>query len=154
MSKHAKLILVASVCASLAPFAARAADNNGGSGRQPANAAIGSLAVNMGHALCNVAINSNGSIATTGAGSFVNPAQTLRVGVGTYQVAFRGPCGNVQAQNGWFRHVQPDTLTFGVLPLLVCTTADRAGNPSALFIRCYSQTGVAVDTSFMLSVSR
>ena len=79
-------------------------------------------------------------VATTLAGSFIDPATTLKapdgVKVGTYQVGFKGPCGNVQIQNGWFRIVQPDTLTFGTLPARSCTVADRFNVHNAIWIQC------------------
>jgi hypothetical protein len=60
----------------------------------------------------------------------------------------------VQIANGWFRVIQPDTLTIGSLPARSCVVADRLGVPSALFIQCFNNTGVLVDTSFTVSVSR
>jgi hypothetical protein len=104
--------------------------------------------------LCTAAINSNGSIATRLVGSFINPGTTFRISLGTYQVGFNGPCSNVQIANGWFRVIQPDTLTIGSLPARSCVVADRFGVPSGLFIQCFSNTGALVDTSFTVFVSR
>jgi hypothetical protein len=141
------------LAAGLVPAASLAQDTNGG-GFSPNNAIAGSLAPNQGHFLCTAAINSNGTIATRLVGSFINPGTTARLSLGTYQVGFNGPCANVQIANGWFRVIQPDTLTTGTLPARSCTVADRAGVPSALFIQCFSNTGALVDTSFTVSVSR
>ena len=59
-----------------------------------------------------------------------------------------------RSTNGWFRIVQPDTLTGGVLGPHYCTVADRDGNPAGVFIECFNNAGVDTDTSFTLSVSR
>jgi hypothetical protein len=113
-----------------------------------------------GHFVCTAAINSDGSIATdlTGQNSHIDPATTLKgpdsVPNGTYQVGFKAPCGNVQIANGWFRVVQPDTLTIGTLPPRYCYVADRFGVPNALWIQCFNSGGVLKDTSFTVSVSR
>jgi hypothetical protein len=141
------------LAAGLLPGAALAQDTNNG-GLKPADTAVGSLAPNQGHFLCTAAINSNGSIATRLVGSFINPGTTFRLSLGTYHVGFNGPCSNVQIANGWFRVIQPDTLTIFTLPARSCTVADRSGVPSALFIQCFSNTGALVDTSFTVSVSR
>jgi hypothetical protein len=100
------------------------------------------------------AINSDGTIATTLAGSFINPATTSRLSLGEYQVGFKGPCGNVQSINGWFRIAQPDTLTGGATGSRYCTVADRVGNAAGVFIECFNGAGAFADTSFTLSVSR
>jgi hypothetical protein len=149
-----KALLALSLCTGLIPGAALAADNNGAGGAATLNATVGSLAVNGGRFICTAAINSDGTIATTLAGSFIDATRTFKVGTGDYQVAFKGPCGNVQIQNGWFRVVQRDTLTTGVLPDGTCIVADRAGVPSAVFIRCFNTAGVQANTSFTVSVSR
>jgi hypothetical protein len=59
-------------------------------------------------------------------------ATTLRLSLGTYQIAFKGPCGIIQIKNGWFRVIEPGTLTFGTLPARGCTVADCNGVPDAL----------------------
>jgi len=151
MFRRKNALLSVAMCAAVVPGAALAGDNNGG----PApNAPVGSLALNAGRILCTAAINSNGTIATTLAGSFINPATTSRFGLGLYQVGFKGPCSNVQAVNGWFRIVQRDTLTTGSLGAGSCAVADRSGNPAGVFVNCFNGTGGAADTSFTLSVSR
>ena len=85
------------------------------------------------------------------AATFKLPGQT-----GRYQVGFKAPCPNVQIANGWFRLVQPDTLTGGVMAARFCYVANRdpPGPPSALFIECFNAAGVDADTSFTVSVSR
>jgi hypothetical protein len=118
---------------------------------------VGSLAPNEGHILCTAAINSNGTIATHlfgGTFDYIDAPRTFRLSTGRYQVGFKGPCPNVQIANGWFRIVQPDTLTGGVLGPRYCTVANRDGVPSALFIECFNNAGADTDTSFTVSVSR
>jgi hypothetical protein len=157
MLRNTSVFLALSLAAGLVPGLALA-QQNGPGGPVPANTVVGSLAVNGGRILCTAAINSNGTIATTLAGSFIDTATTLKapdgVKVGTYQVGFKGPCGNVQIANGWFRLVQPDTLTFGTLPARSCTVADRFNVHNAVWIQCFDHHGNLVDTSFTLSVSR
>jgi hypothetical protein len=154
MIRSRNTLLALSLCAGLVPGAALAADNiNGGNaGPVPLSLGIGTAAVNAGRILCTAAINANGTIATTLAGSFINSA--ARFGPGLYGVAFRGPCGNVQSINGWFRIVEPDTLTTGSTGARYCTVADLAGNPAGVFIECFNSAGGFADTSFTLSVSR
>jgi hypothetical protein len=147
-----------SLCAGLIPGVALAGPNEE-TGPAPKNATAGSLAPNHGHVLCSAAINSDGSIATALAGSYIDHTKTFRLTTGQYQVGFNGPCGNVQAVNGWFHIVQVDRLTAGFPAPAVCTTADRAGVPSAVFVRCFCASPSppfvgACDTSFELSVSR
>jgi hypothetical protein len=121
---------------------------------------VGSLTPNQAHLLCSAAINSNGTVAThlfggTGAPfDSIDAPRTFRILPGRYQVGFKAPCPNVQIANGWFRLVQPDTLTGGVLGARYCTVADRDGVPSALFIECFNAAGVDTNTSFTVSVSR
>jgi hypothetical protein len=152
MVRGAANLIAISLCAGLFPNLALAQSVN--NGPRPLNAGVGSLALNAGRILCTAAINSNGTIATTLTGSFINAAQTLRLSQGAYQVAFLGPCSNVQAANGWFRLVQVDTLTTGFLGGITCSVADRAGLPNAIFVGCTNNTGVFTDASFTLSVSR
>jgi hypothetical protein len=136
----------------LFPGAASAVDNN--TGAKPPNTS--GLAPNQGHILCTAAINSNGTIATklSVANSYIDPTNTIKLGIGTYVVAFAPPCSNIQIANGWFRLVQRDTLTTGTLPAGSCIVADRGDVPSALFIQCYDQRGNLSNTSFTVSVSR
>ena len=60
----------------------------------------------------------------------------------------------------WSRWVQSDTLTTGSLDAY-CMTADQAGVPTAIFVRCHAPGGpgsmgqsALVDTSFFLFVAR
>jgi hypothetical protein len=157
MKHRVSSFLAVSLCTALLPsavFAQSQQDRPSSSAVAPANAPVGSAAVNAGRILCTAAINSTGTIATTLAGSFINSATTSRITTGRYQVGFKGPCSNVQSTNGWFRIVQPDTLTGGVLGPFYCTVADRTGNPAGVFIECFNKAGVDADTSFTLSVSR
>jgi|ERR1700732_866969 len=160
MFRSTNTLLALSLCAALVPGAALAGGPNGGGGPVPLNATVGSLAPNQGHFVCTAAINSDGSIATdlTGQNSHIDPATTFKgpegVPNGTYQVGFKTPCGNVQIANGWFRVVQPDTLTIGTLPPRYCYVADRFQVPNALWIQCFNSGGVLKDTSFTVSVSR
>jgi hypothetical protein len=153
MFRRKNALLALSLCAGLVPGAALAADNING-GPVPLNLGVGTAALNAGRILCTAAINSDGTIATTLVGSFINPATTSRLGLGLYQVGFKGPCSNVQSINGWFRIVEPDTLTTGATGPRFCTVADRAGNVAGVFIECFNLTGRGADTSFTLSVSR
>jgi hypothetical protein len=113
------------------------AEPNAQPGVTPENAVVGSQAVNGGRILCTAAINSNGTIATTLTGSFIDSTKTFRITKGQYQVRFKGPCGNVQGVNGWFHIVQVDTLTTGNPTPAICQTADRAGVPSAIFCNLF-----------------
>ena len=124
---------------------AQAADN----GYAALDAAPGSLLDNRGNILCTAAINSTGVKA---GGNTV--ASSTRLGVGTYQVAFKAPCSPVTAASGWMRIVQVDTLTIGTLPSIRCVTADRAGVPIAVWVQCYNAAGTPVDTSFFLFLLR
>jgi hypothetical protein len=151
MFRRKNALLSVALCAALVPGAALAVDNNGPVGP---DLGVGTAAVNGGRILCTAAINTNGSIATTLAGSFIDPVNTHILGTGIYQVAFKGPCGNIQSINGWFRLIQPDTLTTGSLPARSCTVADRGGLVSGLFITCFNSAGVLTNTSFTVSVSR
>jgi hypothetical protein len=151
MFRRKNTLLSVALCAALVPGAALAVDNNGPA--EP-NLGIGTAALNAGRILCTAAINSNGTIATTLVGSFIVPGTTSRFGPGLYQVGFKGPCSNVQSINGWFRIVEPDTLTTGSTGPRYCTVADRAGNPAGVFVECFNSTGGFADTSFTLSVSR
>jgi hypothetical protein len=154
MIRSTSVFLALSLAAGLAPGLALAQAPNGPSGPVPQNAVVGSEAVNAGRFLCTAAINSDGTIATTLVGSFIDPVNTHLLFTGAYQVAFKGPCANVQSINGWFRIIQPDTLTTGTLPALTCVVADRFGLPSALFIECFNSAGALTNTSFTVSASR
>jgi hypothetical protein len=151
MFRRKNALLALSLCAGLAPGAALAADVNGA---VAPNLGVGTAALNAGRILCTAAINSNGTIATTLEDSFINPGRTSRLALGQYHVGFKGPCGNVQSINGWFRIVEPDTLTGGATGPRYCTVADRGGNVAGIFVECFNNTGGFADTSFTLSVSR
>jgi hypothetical protein len=102
-----------------------------------------------GVVFATAAINSNGSVANC---FTCNRGNTGLLGTGAYQVAFNQ---NVQANNGWSRWLQVDTLTTGSISNVSCTTADRAGTPSAVFVLCSdNMTGNPVNTSFFLFVAR
>ena len=75
----------------------------------------------------------------------------MHLGTGEYQVGF---AGNVTAANGFARWVQVDTLTVGSYGLTVCTTADRAGLATGIYVACFNEAGTATDTSFFLFVAR
>jgi len=156
MFRRKNALLSVALFAAVVPGAALAADNNNGAANNGAAAplGVGTAALNAGRILCTAAINSNGTIATTLVGSFIVPGTTSRFGPGLYQVGFKGPCSNVQSINGWFRIVEPDTLTTGSTGPRYCTVADRAGNPAGVFVECFNSTGGFADTSFTLSVSR
>jgi hypothetical protein len=64
MLRSTSVFLALSLAAGLVPGLALA-QQNGPSGPVPANAVVGSLAVNGGRILCTAAINSDGTIATT-----------------------------------------------------------------------------------------
>ena len=146
-TRFAKSLVVAATLAALTPGLALAASNGGPAAGAPD--ATG-LLPNQAQGLCTAAINSDGSIA---GGFHVNPTKTLHLGTGQYQVSFTFPCNPPLAKNGWMRFVQVDTLRAGSLPSTTCETADRLGEPSALYINCESN-GAPVDTSFMLMVTK
>jgi hypothetical protein len=97
------------------------------------------------------AINSDGSVANC---FNCLKSSTLHLGTGTYQVAFQHINSNITANNGFSRWVQVDTLSTGSISgPTSCTTADRAGLQSAVFVDCANASG-PVDTSFFLFVAR
>lgn len=130
---------------------AQAADNNGGA--SPKLAPL-SVTPTRGVVFFTAAINADGSIA----GCFgCNPAKTIHVGTGAYQIDFGQ---NVQAIKGWSRWVQADTLTTG-FENAWCNTADRSGDANAVWVNCQTAGGPGsmgnskpVDTSFFLFVAR
>jgi len=123
-------------------------------GSQSYNGDVRPQAVTLGQATRGVvfataAINSNGTVANC---FTCNRATTFRLGTGIYQVGFNQ---NVQATNGWSRWLQVDTLTTGSISNVSCTTADRAGLTSGVFVLCSNNsTGATEDTSFFLFVAR
>jgi hypothetical protein len=112
----------------------------------------GSLPANHGQVLCTGAINADGTIA--GGQHILAAPSTTRLSTGVYQVGFTGPCNNVMAQSGFARWVQVDTLTTGTSPQVVCTTANRAGSPRAVWVQCTDLAGVYTNVSFFLFVAR
>ncbi|MGR8933684.1 MAG: hypothetical protein ACU837_04750 [Gammaproteobacteria bacterium] len=129
------------------------AANDGGTA--PLSVAPGSLRANHGQVLCTAAINDDATVAG-GLHVIIDPAQTKQAeGVGTYQVAFSGPCrGAITAKNGWARWVQVDTLQTGSIHGVFCTTADRSGVKNAVWVECVNNAGDRVNTSFFLFVAR
>ena len=108
---------------------------------------------NHGQVLCTAFINSTGQVA---GGQDVNRAINTRIGVGTYNVRFTGPCsGNIRVSNGWARWTQVDTLQFGTTTGH-CTTADLAatGGVGAIWVNCFNSAGALADRSFSLFVAR
>jgi hypothetical protein len=105
-------------------------------------------AATRGVVFATAAINSNGTVASC---FTCNRGNTVHLGTGVYQVGFNT---NVQATNGWSRWLQVDTLSTGSISNVSCTTADRAGLPSGVFVLCTNGAGVDTDTSFFLFVAR
>lgn len=122
-------------------------DNNGAVGDVPS---ITTPKATNGSVKCTASINSDGSVLAC---KHCNPADTMRVAAGQYQVGFKKPCQNILAVNGWSRWVQPDTLTTGS-ELAFCTSADRLSDSNAVFVKCFDETGTPVDASFFLFVAR
>lgn len=102
-----------------------------------------------GVVFATAAINSDGTVAQC---FNCNRATTTHLGTGIYQVAFNNI--NPTANNGFSRWVQVDTLSTGSITNVSCSTADRAGVPTAVWVECYNGAGVATDTSFFLFVAR
>ena len=94
------------------------------------------------------AMNSDASVANCFRCNRIN---TTHLGTGLYQVGFDE---NVTANNGWSRWLQVDTLSTGSIFGVSCTTADRAGLPSGVFVECVNSAGALTDTSFFLFVAR
>src|SRR6516162_4692710 len=99
---------------------------------------IGPLAVtlvtgNHGVAFGTAAINSDGSIAKC---FNCVPSHTFHISgfTGAYQVGFNQ--GNITANSGFYRSVQVDTLSTGQINGITCSTADRSGDVTAVFIQC------------------
>ena len=131
----------------LSASAAVFADSNGG--RSAENAPVGSLSTTSGAPLCRAAINSDGTI--VGGGGTLTSA--TRLGVGIYEVIFKGRCLNVTAANGFTTWLQTHTFTTGQVNAY-CNAADRAGNPNGIFVNCYSGNNVATDVSFFIKVEK
>lgn len=97
------------------------------------------------------AINADGSVANC-FGCNRSVAETRRISAGTYEVDFTG---DIRATLGWSRWVQVDTLSIGSIGGNVnCTTADRLGDVSSIWVFCTNSNGLAQDTSFFLFVAR
>jgi hypothetical protein len=105
-----------------------------------------------GQVLCTAAINLDGSVAQCFNCS-KDPTKTLRLGPGVYQVTFQGICDRAEADKGWSRWVQMDTLTTGTSEGS-CTTADRAGVPTAVWVDCRDSAGAPADRSFFLFLAK
>jgi hypothetical protein len=152
----ATLANVAVLCSGIALSSAALAQSaqNTVSGVTPRNLAPLSAEPTRGVVFFTAAINSDGSVASC---FDCNTANTQRLGVGVYQVDFGQ---DVEAINGWSRWVQADTLTTGTENAW-CNTADRAGDPNAVWINCQAPGGPGsqgnskpVDVSFFLFVAR
>jgi hypothetical protein len=142
------------LCSAIALSSAAVAQTNTIPGLTPHSLAPLSAEPTRGVVFFTAAINSDGSIASC---FDCNQANTQRLGVGLYQVDFGQ---NVQATNGWSRWVQADTLTTGSENAW-CNTADRGGDPNAVWINCQAAGGPGsmgnskpVDVSFFLFVAR
>jgi hypothetical protein len=120
-------------------------DNNSPPGFvRPADVTLGQAT--RGIVFSDAAINPDGTVAAC----FSCTAST-HLSTGVYQVTF---IHNVQANNGWSRWVQVDTLTTGSFSGVVCDTADRAGVPDAIFVDCMNSAGAFQDASFFLFIAR
>jgi hypothetical protein len=110
--------------------------------------------ISRGVVFKTAAINTDGSVA----GCFrCDKLHTVKISTGAYQVAFDEL---VQANQGWSRWVQVDTLSTGSENAW-CTTADRSGDANAIYVQCQHEGGagsmgnsVPVDTSFFIFVAR
>ena|SRR5271167_1116518 len=105
-------------------------------------------AATRGVVFATAAINRDGTVASC---FTCNRSNTVHLGTGVYQVGFNT---NVQATNGWSRWVQVDTLSTGSIFGVSCTTADRAGLATGVFVLCVDTAGADTDTSFFLFVAR
>ena len=103
---------------------------------------------NRGIPFFTAAINADGTLASCFS---CVPSKVKHLATGEYQVGFSQ---TVTATNGWSRWVQVDTLTINSINNVTCSTADRDGLPSGVFVDCYDGTGANVDTSFFLFVAR
>lgn len=119
---------------------------NGAAGAAPAAVALANAT--RGVVFKTAAINADGSVASC---FRCNKATTIHLGTGIYQVGFDE---NVTANGGWSRFLQVDTLSTGSINNVACSTADRAGVTSAVFVLCYNGSGTQVDTSFFLFIAR
>jgi len=132
-------------------FAAQGAggNNGGGSIKSDALPDVTLAKMSNGVVFFTAAINADASVANCWG---CDRSHTLQPeGPGTYQVAFYK---DVQANYGFARWVQVDTLQEDSILNVSCTTADRAGDPKAVWVECFdNSTGEPKDTSFFLFVS-
>lgn len=137
------------IAAMLAPaaFAQSASANNGVAAAPSVSTAP---KFTNGSVKCTADINIDGTVLSC---KHCDLVDTFRIGTGEYQVAFKKPCQNILAVNGWSRWVQPDTLSTGEEQAF-CTTADRLGDSNAVWVECWDLTGNNVDASFFLFVAR
>ena len=147
------LALAAGLVMTLAGIAS-AQEPNTLPGQSPVPAAVTLSQATRGVVFYTAAINSDGTVASCFG---CNRARTFKLSTGQYQVDFGK---NVQANNGFSRWVQADTLTTGTENAW-CNTADRAGDANAVFVNCQTTGGpgsmgnsAPVDTSFFLFVAR
>jgi hypothetical protein len=133
------LVAGAGLCASYGALAAN--------GVRPPDAPA-ALAGNHGNVWYTAAVDSTGVIAGCDG---CNKATSAHLGTGEYQIGF---VGNVTAAAGYARWVQLDTLTIGSEGPIICTTADRSGVVTAVWVECYDLTGTPADASFFLFVAR
>ena len=117
-------------------------------GQASASSAIALANSTRGVVFKTAAINPDASVAAC---FRCNRGTTLHLGTGEYQIGFDEI---VAANNGWSRMLQVDTLSTGSINNVSCSTADRSGLPSAIFVECYDGSGTHVDTSFFLWVAR
>jgi hypothetical protein len=126
-------------------FSAGSRSNNGDV--SPEDITLGSAT--RGVVFYTAAINPDATVANC---FNCNRGTTLHLATGEYQIEFNT---NVQATNGWSRWVQVDTLNIGSISNVSCTTADRAGVSTAVWVACFdNSTGAPKDTSFFLFVAR
>jgi hypothetical protein len=147
-----KRLLIITLCmtAVLSQWSSVAQAQNGstGSGVSPS---VTLAARNRGIVNYTAAINADGSVASC---FECVPANTGRVATGQYVVDF---FRDVRINGGYFRVVQVDTLGTGtVFGGVSCTTADRSGVITSVFVYCTSagSGGQPVDTSFTMIVFR
>jgi hypothetical protein len=136
--------VVALVFAISGPFAA---GQNGGD-RSMAVPPVTLSNATRGVVFKTAAINADATVANCFRCNRIN---TVHLSTGTYQVGFDE---NVTANAGWSRWVQVDTLTIGSIFGISCTTADRAGLVTGVFVECVNAAGALADTSFFIFVAR
>jgi predicted lipoprotein with Yx(FWY)xxD motif len=140
-------VLAKMLIASCAFGASTGAFAGGGNGTRPPDAPA-TLAGSHGNVWYTAAVDSTGVIAGCNG---CNKATTSQLATGEYQIGF---VGNVTAAAGYSRWVQVDTLTIGSASPVICTTADRSGVVTAVWVACFDLTGTPVNASFFLYVAR